>query len=43
MDTEKVDHCSGEEYKEVLAEVWWQEQEAKVEYEWLMHLVEVSQ
>ena len=43
MDTERVEHCSDEEYKEALAEQWWTEQEARVEYEWLMHLVEVSQ
>jgi hypothetical protein len=43
MDKERVDHCSDEEYKEVLAEEWWRDQEAKVEYEWLMHLVELNQ
>jgi hypothetical protein len=43
MDKERVDNCSDEEYKEVLAEEWWQDQEARVEYEWLMHLSEVSQ
>jgi hypothetical protein len=43
MDQEQVDHCSDEEYKEVLAEEWWRDQAAKVEYEWLMHLSEVSQ
>lgn len=43
MDTEQIDHCSNEEYKEELAEQWWTDQEARVEYEWLMHLVEVSQ
>ena len=43
MDTERKDNCSNEEYKEALAEQWWTDQEARVEYEWLMNLVEVSQ
>jgi hypothetical protein len=43
MEKEREDHYSDEEYKEVLAEEWWQDQEARVEYEWLMHLSEVSQ
>lgn len=43
MDIERVDDCTNEEYKEALAEQWWIDQEARVEYEWLMHLVEVSQ
>jgi hypothetical protein len=43
MDKEQSDYYSGEDYKELLAEQWWQEQEARLEYEWLLNLVEVNQ
>lgn len=43
MDKEVVDCYSDEEYKKVLAEEWWRDQEARMEYEWVTHLAEVSQ
>jgi hypothetical protein len=42
MDKEQADYYSGDDYKEILAKKWWQEQEIRLEYECLMQLVEVN-